>query len=92
MWPLPGTVEGPDLLVRTMADVARTTAVRVTVRPEGSVGFDRANPDEHTIGPADEGVLDTVSTPAISTVRLKGFTPGVRVCLESVSVGLVTAG
>jgi len=43
----------------------------------------------HTIGPEDAGVLDTVTAPAITTVRLKDFTPGVRVCLESIAVGRV---
>jgi hypothetical protein len=90
LWTLPEPVTAPDLVVRTMAGVDDTTSVRVTVRPDSTGGFDRANVDEHTIGPEDAGVLDTVSSPAVTTVRLKGFTPGVRVCLESVAVGHLT--
>ena len=45
VWPLSSPVAGPDLVLRTDADVAATTTVRVTVRPEAGVEFDRANSD-----------------------------------------------
>ena len=89
LWPLPSAVTGPDLVVRTLAEVDGETTVRVVVRPEGETGFERANKDLHTLGPDDTGVLDTVDAPSVSAVRVRGFTPGTHVCVTSVSVGRV---
>jgi hypothetical protein len=90
VWPLTEPLSGADLVVRTLATAGRTTPVRVTVRASDETGeFDRANPDHHTLGPDRSGVIDTVASPAITTVRVKGFTPGVRVCVDGVAVGRV---
>jgi hypothetical protein len=91
VWSLDASQTGPDLVVRTVATVAATTTLRLVVRPEGKVGFDRANKDRHTLTPDRSSVLDTVATSSAATLRLKGFTPGIRVCIESVAVGRVTA-
>jgi hypothetical protein len=94
LWPLTEPLSGPDLVVRTLATAGRTTPVRVTVRTaDETSGFDRANPDHHTLGPGRSGVLDTVAAPTITIVRVKGFTPGARVCLDGLAVGrVVTPG
>jgi hypothetical protein len=89
IWALGATLSGPDLVVRTLARVQATSSVRVVVRASGETRFDRANPDAHTLTPDRSGVLDTVAAAAITTVRVKGFTPGARVCVDSVSVGRV---
>lgn len=89
VWALPAPVAGPDLVVRTVATVDRPTAFRVVVRPQGEVGFDRANRDAHELEGDSDGVLDTVAAGSVATLRVKGFTPGVHVCVESVSVGRV---
>ena len=90
LWPLEAPMSGPDLVVRTLAGVDEPTSVRVVVRGDGTDGFDRANPDEHTLTPERAGVVDTVAAPSVSTVRIKGFAPGARICLESLALGRVT--
>ena len=89
LWPLGATLTGPDLVVRTIASVDETTTVRVVVRIEGENGFDRANPDRHTLSPDRTGVLDTVAAASVEGIRVKGFTPGVRVCVDSLAVGRI---
>ena len=89
LWPLPENLTGPDLVVRTSASADATTSVRVVVGIEGENGFDRANPDRHTLGPDRIGVLDTVAAASVASIRVKGFTPGTRVCLDSLAVGRV---
>ena len=80
-------------MVRTLVRVDGESTVRLDVKVDDSDGFDRANKDGHTLQPDGTGVLDTVSQAAVSSVRLKKFTPGVHVCVDSVSIGtVVTSG
>ena len=89
LWPLEAELTGPDLVVRTLATVDRESSVRITVRGPGTDGFDRANQDEHGLEPRAHRVLDTVAPTSVTTVRMKGFTPGAHVCLASMAVGRV---
>jgi hypothetical protein len=89
VWRLPRPVEATDVVLGTEAEVDATTTVLVTVRPDPSAAFDRANDDVHVLTPATKGVLDTVAAASIETVRVKGFTPGVEVCVHSLAVGVV---
>ena len=92
LWPLGAELTGPDLVVRTLATVDRESSVRITVRGAGTDGFDRANEDGHELSTERTGVLDTLARTSVTTVRIKGFTPGARVCIESVAVGRCHAG
>jgi hypothetical protein len=89
LWPLEAELTGPDLVVRTLATVDRESSVRITVRGPGTDGFDRANEDGHGLRPERTGVLDTVAPTSVTTVRMKGFTPGAHVCLASMAVGRI---
>ncbi|MDX6375448.1 MAG: hypothetical protein QOD98_4436, partial [Nocardioidaceae bacterium] len=91
LWPLGSELAGPDLVIRTLATVDDESTFQITVRGAGTDGFDRANEDGHELGPDLLGVLDTVATASVATVRVKGFTPGVRVCLGSLAVGRVVS-
>ena len=89
VWPLESEVTDEDLVVRTLVRVERRSTVRVNVQGAGSDGFDRANKDGHVLSLYWTGVLDTVAQPSVTSVRVRDFTPGVHVCVESVSVGRV---
>jgi hypothetical protein len=89
LWPLQSEVSGEDLVVRTLVRVERESTVRVNVQGGDADGFDRANKDGHVLSPDRTGVLDTVAQPSVSSVRVKDLTPGVHVCVDSVSVGRV---
>ena len=89
IWPLGDPVPGPGLVVRTEASVGSTTPVQLSVRPGGETRFDRANKDRHTLSEERSGVLDAVAAPSVATVRLKGFEPGVPVCVQSIALGQV---
>ncbi|QIG44794.1 hypothetical protein G5V58_20220 [Nocardioides anomalus] len=87
IWALGEPVEGPGLVVRTTAEVSSPTGLRTVVRRTGATTFDRANPDDHSLTPRRPGVLDNVQATSIATLRVKGFDPGVDVCVKSVEVG-----
>jgi hypothetical protein len=91
VWSLGSDVPGPDLVVRTLATTSAESEVRVNVRGEGTDSFDHANDDTHRLSPDYPGILDTVSVPSVDAIRVKGFTPGVRVCVDSLALGRVTA-
>ena len=87
LWLLDAPQTGPDLVVRTLVSVAADTELRVVVREDGSTDFTRANKDVHVLGPDRSGVLDTVASPSVDAVRVKGFESGTRVCVQSLAVG-----
>ena len=75
-----------------MATVDATTTLRLSVRAGDALSFEVANHDQHTLGEQQSAVLDTVAAPSVALVRVKGFEPGVQVCMQSLAVGQVVPG
>jgi hypothetical protein len=83
---LPQTVSGPRLVIRTDFTVSAPTAERYYVLPTTPKRWVAANGDPKRWTPGEHALLETVAATSITSVQVGRFTPGVDVCVSSVTV------